>query len=991
MKQILKLYLILLLLLPFSMLQAQSMEEGKTYHGFELKEKRFVKEVNADCYLFEHKQSGARLLKIAADDPNKTFMVAFKTNPESDCGTPHIMEHSVLNGSEKYPVKSPFDIIVKASLKTFVNAFTGDHLTAYPVASKNSKDYFNLVDLYLDAVFNPLIYKDPKILKQEGWHYELTSADEPVIYSGIVYNEMKGAYSSPTRELGYHVQKNLYPESNNRFSSGGYPEAIPDLTYDMFLDYHRKYYHPSNSYILLYGNADLDKELQLINDNYLAGVERSDAELDFPLQKPFDKRKEVTAYYSTTEGSETKDQTYLTLNYVAGLNTNQKLLLALDLLTDILVNNESAPVRLALQEAGIGKDYSAYVDELNQNFLQIRVQNANPEQAKDFEHIVDETLKDVVAKGLDKDVVEATLNRLEFSLRESDDSQKGLSYGFTILNSWFFAGDPFPALEYESTLKELRAGIEQGYLEEIISTYLLNNPHSLLLTFEPKPGLETERNNALKEKLEKYKKTLSAAEVEKLTAETAELIEYQKAEDTPEALATIPMLSLSDVNPKAEYHQVTEKEIDGTKILWYDAFSNDIAYVKFYYDLRVLPQELIPYASLLASLLPNLNTETYSYGDLDNALNMHTGGFNVYTTTYLGDKSDENLIPKMVVSSKAVTNKIPNLLKLTNEVINRSLIQDKERLGELIVRTQARTEADFQRNGIMYALRRAESYYSNNGMFDELTNGYEYYSFLNALLEEFKTDPDAVIEKLQKTSELLFRKDNLIVGITGEGKTLHTFMKGLAEFLQTQKEGQVELSDWSFTPVNKKEAIETASKVQYVVQGYDIKDLGYEWNGSMRVLQNIVSREYLYNRIRVIGGAYGGSAVFNSTGSVFFYSYRDPNLKETIETYNGIAGFLENFEADQSAITGYILGAISNVDYPLTISQQGDRAVSNYFQNVTYEDLQKERDQILATTADDIKNYAGMLNDIVKQNNYAVYGNEDKIEENKDLFEGFLK
>lgn len=991
MKYFNKIIFLFLLIILNTGLIAQSMEEGKTYHGFELKEKRFVSEVNADCYLFEHTESGAHLLKIAADDPNKTFMVAFKTNPETNCGTPHIMEHSVLNGSEKYPVKSPFDIIVKASLKTFVNAFTGDHLTAYPIASKNTKDYFNLMDLYLDAVFNPRIYDDPNILKQEGWHYELASVDEPVSYSGIVYNEMKGAYSSPTRELGYHVQKNLYPESNNRFSSGGYPEYIPNLTYDMFLDYHRKYYHPSNSYFLLYGNADLMKELEQINSGYLAGVTRSDLNLDFPLTKPFQQRKKVTAHYSTTEGSETKDQTYLTLNYVAGLNTNQKLLLALDLLTDILVNQESAPIRLALQEAGIGKDYRAYVDELNQNFVQIRVQNANPDEAAEFERIVDLTMKRIVEEGLDDEVVKATLNRLEFRLRETDDSQKGLSYGFTILNSWFFADNPFPALEYEKTLKELKNGIREGYLENIIEKYFISNPHSLLFTFEPEPGLETKKKEQTVKELQEYKASLSAAEIEKLAAETAELIAYQKEEDTPEALATIPMLGLSDVNPKAEFFAVDEKEVDGTKLLHYDAFSNNIAYAKFYYDLRVLPKELIPYASLLTALLPNLNTENYMYGDLDNALNMHTGGFNVTTTTYLENSNDENMIPKLLISTKAVTEKIPELFALTDEIINRSLLKDKERLGELIVRTQARVEANFQQNGLYYALNRMRSYYSNSGMFNELTDGYAYYTFLNSLVEEYKANPETVIGKLQKTASLLFKRNNLIVGLTAADKTADVFMKEMAVFTAKQPEGRVELSSWEFDFEKKNEAIKTASKVQFVLQGYDMKKLGYDWKGSMRVLQNIVSREYLYNKIRVIGGAYGGSSVFNSNGNIFFYSYRDPRLEETLETYRGIPDFVENFEADETGITGFILGAISNVDNPLTVSQQGNRAVGNYFRKVTYEDKQRERDEILATTAEDIRNFAPMLKDIVDQNNYSVYGNEDKIEENKDLFKGFLK
>ena len=378
------LLLILFLFTGYSLMHAAEYEQGKSYHGFKLIEKRFVKEVNAECYFFVHEKSGAQLFKIAADDPNKTFNISFKTDPESDMGTPHIMEHSVLNGSKKFPVKSPFDVLLKSSLNTFINAFTGDHLTTYPVASKNLKDYFNLMDVYLDAVFHPLIYDDPRILKQEGWHYELTEKDAPVEYRGIVYNEMKGAYSSPTRELSYNVQKNLYPNTNYQYSSGGYPPSIPKLTYEYFLDYHRKYYHPSNSHILIYGDADLDKELEFIDSEYLNAYENTNVKVDLPLQKPFDAMKNVTAYYPTTEGAETKDQTYLTLSFVTGKNTDTKLVYALDILTDVLVNQESGPIRLALQEAGIGRDYYSYFDDLQQVLVQIRAQNANPGTRKSF-------------------------------------------------------------------------------------------------------------------------------------------------------------------------------------------------------------------------------------------------------------------------------------------------------------------------------------------------------------------------------------------------------------------------------------------------------------------------------------------------------------------------------------------------------------------------------------------------------------------------------
>ncbi|RQW03962.1 peptidase, partial [candidate division KSB1 bacterium] len=524
-------------------------EKGQSYFGFELKEKKFVQEVNATCLLFEHTQSGARLLKIAADDDNKTFSIAFKTVPESDAGTPHIMEHSVLNGSKNFPVKSPFDVLAKGSLNTFLNAMTGSDITIYPVASMNDKDYFNLMHVYLDAVFNPLIYDDPRILKQEGWHHELTDAEAPIVYKGVVYNEMKGAYSNPVRELEYQVGRHLFPDNAYRFSSGGYPKAIPSLSLEAFLDYHRKYYHPSNSYIFLYGDADLSAELEFIDREYLSSYQRSDAKVSLPLQQPFAAMKKATAFYPVAAEADTVEQTYLAVSYVCGTNIEQKLTTALDILADVLVNQESGPVRIALQKQGIGKDVRAMVDPMQQNVFQIYVQNANPHESDRFLGVIRETLTQLVSDGLDKQAAEGTLNRLEFRLREGDDAQKGLTYNFRALNGWFFADDPFLSLEWEKPLAAIKKEMQEGYLEKVIQDYLLDNQHALLLTMKPKPGLEALLNDEVSQELGAFKASLSPEEIGRLVEETRELLDYQQREDDPTALATIPMLDLRDINP----------------------------------------------------------------------------------------------------------------------------------------------------------------------------------------------------------------------------------------------------------------------------------------------------------------------------------------------------------------------------------------------------------------------------------------------------------
>ncbi len=965
-------------------------KEGQTYHGFTLVEKKFVKEVNAECLYFIHEQSGARLLKIAADDNNKLFNIAFKTIPEQDYGTPHILEHSVLNGTKNFPVKSPFDVLSKGSLNTFLNAMTGSDITTYPVASMNDKDYFNLMHVYLDAVFNPLLHEDPRILKQEGWHYELDDLNGEIVYKGVVYNEMKGAFSSPTRELGYQANKILFPDNTYGVSSGGYPSAIPGLTNEYFTNFHKKYYHPSNSYTLLYGNADLDKELQFIDAEYFSKYEKSEEKVEIPLQKPFEEKKFAEKPYAVPEGSETKDNTFLSLNIVTGLNTDQELTYSLRILQEALVNHESAPIRLALQEAGIGKDVRAFVDNSKQNIFTIRVQNANPEDKDKFDQIIYETLQKVSKEGFDKDMIEGIVNRMEFNLREGDSPQKGMMYLFMSYQTWFFADDPFLGLEFEKPLKNLKEGIENGLLEKIIKENLIENPHALVMVLKPKPGLEKEINEKTKQELAKYKASLSKEELEKLVEETNALKEHQKKEDSPEALATIPMLSLSDISREVEWYDLEEKSVSNIPVLYHEDFTSNILYADLYFDLRALPQELIPYGNLLHQVIGLMNTENYTYGELDNALNIHTGGFYTNLAAHTKNYNDENLLPYLVVTTKAFTEKADKLFELASEIINHSKYDDAERLKDVLIRLQSREEANIKNNGIGYALTRAHSYYSNEGMFDELTRGLEYYRFITDLTENFDTKQEEISKNLVKTAEIIFNRKNMLATITCSKDEYQTYANALKTFINTLPEGDGNKNEWVFDLTKKNEGLMSASKVQYVIKGYDFKKLGYEWNGKIRVLDQILSKEWVRHQVRVIGGAYGGFTGFGPSGNAYFGSYRDPNLKETLDNYNATPKFLEDFEADDTEMTRFIIGTISRMDRPTTASQRGDIAVRRYFANTTIEDIQKTRNEVLTTTIEDVKAFKPMVQDILDQNAICVYGNTDKIKENKDLFNAII-
>ncbi len=960
------------------------------YNGFRLLEQRFIDEVNANCLYFEHVKSGARLFKIMADDANKTFCIGFKTLPGSDNGAPHIMEHSVLNGSKNFQVKSPFDVLLKGSLSTFLNAFTSKDYTMYPVASINDKDYFNLMYVYLDAVFNPLIYNDFRILQQEGWHYELTGKEQPVSYTGVVYNEMKGAFSDPHRELWYQVFRHLFPDSPYGFESGGHPDAIPTLTYQDFIAFHQKYYHPGNSYIYLYGNADLEKELAFINTAYLDGFQRTSDQITLADQEPFNEMKEATEYYPVVEGADCTNQTFLTWNFVAGQNTDLALTMALDILCEVLVNQESAPVRLALQEAGIGQDVSASSSNFKQHALQIVAMNANPGDKQRFLGIIKQTLAQVVSDGLDKQEIEGVINRMEFRLREGDDAQKGLTYLNHSLARWFFSDDPFSGLQYEKTLREVKKALTENFLEKIIETYFLGNPHSLLLSLEPAPGLDKTRSGLVEKELAEYKASLTDPEINAMVDGTRDLIAFQQRDDSAEALASVPSLKISDIEPNTIPIEMKEEFLDEVSCISHSQFTNGVIYLNLCFDLQVVPQDLIPFAALLSNLIGNLDTEHYTYGELNKTLNIHTGGFYTSLRTYAQGLSDQSILPKFMVSSKTMHYKTEKLLELTSEILTGTSYRDANRIRTLLSRHQSHLDAQMKGNGFQVANRRLSSYFSNQGMINELTGGASYYWFVTDLLRDFDLDTSQVISKLEQVAKLLFNRENLVVSVTCARNDQELFYQYLQPFLLQLPAGGHEIKKWKFETENRNEGLLSASNVQYVIQGYNFKKLGYVWNGRMGVLNQILSTDWLQTHIRVIGGAYGGFSSISPSGNLTFNSYRDPNLGATLETFKNTVEYLQTFNADEQAMTRYIIGTIAEMDTPLTPSQIGNKALSMYFTKLTHADRQHDRDDVLSTDPSHIRDFSRLIADVLKQDAVCVYGNAEKLTSEKHLFKTLI-
>ncbi len=961
--------------------------EGKDYQGFRLETKKFIKEVNGWCLYFRHVGCGARLFKIMTDDSNKTFCIGFKTLPNSDNGAPHIMEHSVLNGSVNFPVKSPFDVLLKGSLSTFLNAFTSKDYTMYPVASMNDQDYYNLMHVYLDAVFNPLIYSDDRIFKQEGWHYELTDRANEVTFTGVVYNEMKGAFSNPQRELWYQVFRHLFPGHPYGFESGGHPVSIPSLNRDEFIAFHRKFYHPGNSYIFLYGNADLLRELTFINESYLSEYSKPDEDITISDQEPFPAMKDITERYPLAEGADPVNQTFLTYNFLAGQNSDLALTMALDILCEVLVNQESAPLRKALQEAGIGQEVSASCSNFKQHVVQIAALNANPGDKLQFETIIKQTLTNIIREGLNKEEIAGVINRMEFRLREGDDAQKGLACLNQCLARWFFCDDPFSGLEYEVILKEVKRSLREQYLEDLIERYFLDPTRTLLLTLEPSTDLEKIREADEARILKAYRSSLSPSAIDKLIDDNRELIAFQQQADTPEALSTIPMLALSDIRKQVEPIDFSDGKILGTRIIRLSQFCNGVIYLNLCFDLRSLPAELIPYAALLASLSGSLDTSRYSFEEINKLLNIHSGGFSTLLRTYNKDQDDGSLLPYFMVSVKTMRDQSDKIFELIPEILLNSRFRDTSRMKTLIARHQSHLDAWVKSSGFQIASKRLISYFSRQGLFSELTGGWSYYRFVTGILNDFDAVIGPLSDRLEQIVRLLFTRENLVVSVTCEEQDKLQYDQRLSRFVESLPAGTpVMRMGWDLKPEIRNEGLIAASNVQYVTSGFNFRKLGYTWSGRLLVLNQVLSTDWLQTQVRVIGGAYGGFSSIGPSGNFTLNSYRDPNLAETLYIYRKTPDFLEKFSPDTASMNRFIIGTIAELDTPLTPSQKGNKALSMALTRRSNDDRQRDRDEVLSTEPRHIRGFAGMVREILNQDVHCVYGSAEKLTKEKKLF-----
>ena len=962
---------------------------------YEILDEHRVEDVQSDGFILRHKKSGARIAILSNNDDNKVFYIGFRTPPEDETGVPHIIEHTTLCGSKKFPVKDPFIELAKGSLNTFLNAMTYPDKTVYPVASCNDQDFKNLMDVYLDAVFNPNITKYEEIFKQEGWHYELTGKDDELKINGVVYNEMKGAYSSPDEVLSSQIYRSLFPDNTYSKDSGGNPEYIPKLTYEAYLDFYHKYYHPSNSYIYLYGDMDVVERLEWLDKEYLSLYDYKKVNSEINKQPAFDEIKNVEAQYSITMDDSQENKTYLSYNRVVGDTLDEMLYQAFDVLDYALVSSPGAPVKQALIDAGIGDDvYGSYDAGILQPVFSFVAKNANASQADEFESIIENTLKEVVKTGINKEALLAGINSSEFKFREADFGQfpKGLLFGLNCLDSWLFDDmKPFIHLECLGTFAKLRKAVDTDYFEKLIQEYLLDNTHGSSVTVKPKRGLGNEREEALAKELSDYKASLSDEEIKKLIEDTEHLKKYQEEPSSDEDLRKLPMLTRADMKKNAMPFSNIEDELSDVKVVRHDIESNGIDYISFLFDAGDFAQSELGYLGFFTNALGLVSTEKYSYTDLANATNIYTGGISTGTASHPDIKDRNNFVFKLEVKLKVLEKNLDKALELMEQMLLSSDFTDTKRLGELVAQIKARLQANLSSSGHLVAAMRSMSSFSRYALYQDELKGIAFYRSICHIEKELSESPKSVSDKLAAIAKKLFARNRMLISFTGNNEaygnakpSLEKVMTGFNKMSAVGNQAEVHFN-------TAKEAFIDASQIQYVAKTGDFICEGYEYTGALRLLRIILSYDYLWINVRVKGGAYGCMNTFLRSGESYFVSYRDPNLSDTLDVYDRIPEYIKNFSPDERDMTKYIIGTFSALDTPMNPEAKGSRSLSAYLEGITYEQIQKERNEILNAQPEDIRRLADLVEAVLKKDSICVIGNENMIKESAGLFENVEK
>lgn len=957
------------------------------YNNYKIIKEQELKDINSLGILLKHTKSGAKVLLLKNDDENKSFCIGFRTLPYDDTGLPHILEHSVLCGSRKFPVKEPFVELMKSSLNTFLNAMTFPDKTIYPVASCNDKDFRNLIDVYMDAVLYPNIHSKEEIFRQEGWHYELDAKDGELTYNGVVYNEMKGAFSSPDAILEREAMHSLFPDTPYGVESGGNPEFIPTLSYEKFKEFHKQYYHPSNCYITIYGNCDMDDLLKWLDEEYLSKFEEIDINSSLPIQKPFSTMKEKKVLYPVTEEQGVENKTLLSYNIALPSKLATEELIAFDILTQVLLLSAAAPLKKALLNEKIGDVITgSFESNILQPVFSIIAKNANCDDKERFVSQIEKSLQSFVKNGIDKKTLEAAINNYEFKIREADfgGASKGIVYTINCLSTWLYdENDPFSSFDYSKAFTILKKNINTNYFENLIDKYILNNNHKVITICEPSIEFQILKENKLKEELLKFKNSLSEEQIEEIIMKTKTLKEYQATPDTKENLDTIPSLKKEDIPVDVAPISNELQLIDNVKVLWHNFSTNKIAYMRLLFNIKNISSELVPYLGIFTRLFATLDTENHSYETLEQVLLSNTGGI---SGGIICPVSNVDCIPYFSVTASCLYSKIEYVLNLIQEICLSTNYYMKNRIKEVLDMSSNSMQQSFVNNGHVKSLVRSLSYTEENQYYADIANGICYYELLSEILKDYDSKYDELVLILKQLSEQIFNKENLILSFTGTTDGYEEFVKYASTFINYLPNKYERKIGFKFKEDKKNEAFKAPIDVQFVALTGNYKKAGLPYTGALKVFENIISTDYLWQNVRVLGGAYGCMCEFSDNGSSYFVSYRDPNLEKTYDVYKGVVKYLKEFKATEEEMLKFIIGAVGNYDFPKSPSYKGFRSLVAFLTNKTIDDFKYEKYQIVNATVNDIKSIAAYVEAIVLQNNICVIGNDNKIDAASNLF-----
>ncbi|CAD7700528.1 unnamed protein product [Ostreobium quekettii] len=940
----------------------------KEAHGFELVSDEFVKEYDSQVLTYRHKKTGAEVLSLVNDDENKTFSVVFRTPVTASTGIPHILEHSVLCGSRKYPVKEPFVELLKGSLFTFLNAMTAPDRTYYPVASCNLQDYYNLMDIYLDAVFFPRCIKDPLVFQQEGWHHELEKEEDPLTYKGVVFNEMKGVYSSPDQTHGRRVMQVLFPDNNYQHDSGGDPKVIPNLTYKEFQDFHAAYYHPSNSRIWFSGDDPPVERLRIL-DEYLRKFERREVDSSVTPQALMTAPKRIVERFAAGE----KDQkAFVSVNWVLSDSLfDTETQIAFRVLDYLMLGTPAAPLYKALMDSGLGEALIGHgLDtDMKQPFFSVGLKGVATTDGDKVEKVVNDELLRLSKEGFSDSAVQAALNTIEFSLRENNTGNfpRGLALMFAAVNAWIYEKKPTENIKWQEDLAAFKKRLATGenVFGPLITKYLLENPHKVTLEMQPDPQLAGETAEQELERLKKERQAMSKEEISMTVKSTKELKHHQLMPDPPEALKSIPTLKLDDIPKEIKTIPTAEQQESSSTILSHDLFTNDILYLETVLDMRGIPARLLPLVSLYCECVTQMGTEDYSFIELTEQIDGKTGGISVYP--FVTDvRGQEEPVAKIIVKAKTTKDKVGDLMDLLQNVLLKGKLDNQQRFKQMVLENKAALESGLVDSGHRFASQRLAAQRSIAGWVSEVTGGLSYLEYVRSLVDRVDSDWPGVQADLEAIRSALLTRNGAIINMTADEDTLGITRPYMSEFLDALPSDAKDKADWSVMLPRVNEAIVVPTQVNYVAKSINLyKDAGYQLEGSSFVIEKSLSRSYLWDRVRVVGGAYGAAGSFDQhSGNFTFWSYRDPNLLGTLDVYDGTVDFLKNLDLDDTALAQAIIGAIGDVDSYQLPDAKGYTALVRHLLNITDAERQERRDQILGTQVKDFHKYAEYLESV---------------------------